>query len=89
MLLGTLTPRETLRFAAQMQLPSSISEERKFKRVERILKQLDLLHVADSPIGTAFVRGISGGERRRVSVGVEMIRDPSVLFLDEPTRYVH
>jgi ABC-type multidrug transport system ATPase subunit/ABC-type multidrug transport system permease subunit len=84
-LLGTLTPRETLRFAAKMQLPETISEDRKLKRVERILKQLDLLDCADIPVGTAFVRGISGGQRRRVSVGVEMIRDPSILFLDEPT----
>jgi len=84
-LLGTLTPRETLRFAAKMQLPEAIGEERKMKRVERILKQLDLLDCADTPIGTAFVRGISGGQRRRVSVGVEMIRDPAILFLDEPT----
>lgn len=84
-LLGTLTPRETLQFAANMQLPPNMPLEKKYKRCEKILKQLDILKCADSPIGTPNMRGISGGERRRVSIAVEMIRNPSVLFLDEPT----
>jgi ABC-type multidrug transport system ATPase subunit len=46
---------------------------------------LQLSHVSDSPIGDEAKRGISGGQRKRVNVGMEMVADPSLLFLDEPT----
>ena len=41
--------------------------------------------MADTPIGSAFKKSLSGGERKRTSIGVEMITDPSIIFLDEPT----
>ena len=49
------------------------------------MKELGLSHVADTPIGSAFKKSLSGGERKRTSIGVELITDPSIIFLDEPT----
>lgn len=58
---------------------------RQYARVEEVLEELDLLDVADSRIGNAVTGGISGGERRRLSVAMELLYRPSVLLLDEPT----
>lgn len=50
-----------------------------------VIQELGLAKVADSKVGTQFIRGVSGGERKRTSIGMELITDPSILFLDEPT----
>jgi ABC-type multidrug transport system ATPase subunit len=75
--------KETLQFAARLRLNDSASE--KNARVLEILTQLNLLKVADTIIGDEEHRGISGGERKRVSIGKGIIHDPLLLFLDEPT----
>ncbi|XP_020598949.1 ABC transporter G family member 10 [Phalaenopsis equestris] len=54
-------------------------------RARALLLQLGLAHVAGSRIGGKGIRGVSGGERRRVSIGVELVHNPAVLLLDEPT----
>lgn len=54
-------------------------------RVENVILELGLKDVADSRIGNEMVRGISGGEKRRVSIASQLLTDPAVLFLDEPT----
>mmetsp|Transcript_22804 Transcript_22804/g.55375 ORF Transcript_22804/g.55375 Transcript_22804/m.55375 type:complete len:628 (-) Transcript_22804:343-2226(-) len=81
----TQTPREALTFSAKMRLPGNLSEQKRDVLVERILNDLDLDSCADSLIGNELIRGISGGEKRRVSIGVELITNPKILFLDEPT----
>ncbi|XP_058239876.1 broad substrate specificity ATP-binding cassette transporter ABCG2d isoform X3 [Hemibagrus wyckioides] len=83
--MGTLTVRENLRFSAALRLSSSIKQKEKEARVNRLISELGLSKVADRRVGTQLIRGISGGERKRTSIGMEMIIDPSVLFLDEPT----
>ena len=83
-LLPLLTVRETLMFMAKLRLRELGSEEIE-ERVERLMQELGLVHVADSFVGDEEKRGISGGERKRVSIGVEMIHDPPILLLDEPT----
>ncbi|KAI9342049.1 hypothetical protein DFJ73DRAFT_843020 [Zopfochytrium polystomum] len=85
LLLPTLTVRETLLFSASLRLPDSMKSEQRLDRVNRIIDDLGLSHVADSRIGGFGNRGISGGEKRRVSIGVELVTDPPVLLLDEPT----
>lgn len=46
---------------------------------------MDIKKCADTVIGDNFIRGISGGEKKRVSIGIELVSDPNLLFLDEPT----
>lgn len=59
--------------------------EQKIKKVENLITDLGLEKCADTIIGNSFIKGISGGERKRVSIGVELLSNPSLLFLDEPT----
>jgi ABC-type multidrug transport system ATPase subunit len=53
--------------------------------VERVIETLGLQAIRDSLVGTVERRGISGGQRKRVNVGLEMVMEPSLLILDEPT----
>jgi ABC-type multidrug transport system ATPase subunit/ABC-type multidrug transport system permease subunit len=80
-----LTVEETLMFAAEFRLPRSLPTKEKKKRVQALIDQLGLRNAAGTIIGDEGHRGVSGGERRRVSIGVDIIHDPIVLFLDEPT----
>lgn len=82
-----LTVSEALLFAARLRLPEYVTDGEKRQRVEDVLEQLGLTHVRDSRIGgqTSHARGISGGEMRRVSIGLELVASPDVLILDEPT----
>jgi len=83
-LMATQTPREALRFSAALKKPECSKEDRD-KTVEDLLARLGLQSCADTVIGSALVKGISGGERKRTSVGVELITDPPLVLLDEPT----
>ncbi|XP_058619421.1 broad substrate specificity ATP-binding cassette transporter ABCG2-like isoform X2 [Onychostoma macrolepis] len=83
--MGTLTVRENLRFSAALRLPKSIRQREKDEKIERLIQELGLSKVADSRVGTQMIRGVSGGERKRTNIGMELIIDPPVLFLDEPT----
>ncbi|NWX72087.1 ABCG2 protein, partial [Alca torda] len=83
--MGTLTVRENLKFSAALRLPKSVKEQEKNERVNQIINELGLSKVADSKVGTQFTRGVSGGERKRTNIGMELITDPAILFLDEPT----
>ncbi|XP_058151657.1 broad substrate specificity ATP-binding cassette transporter ABCG2 isoform X2 [Dasypus novemcinctus] len=83
--MGTLTVRENLQFSAALRLPTSMTNHEKNERINKVIQELGLDKVADSKVGTQFIRGVSGGERKRTSIGMELITDPSILFLDEPT----
>ncbi|CAK7324474.1 unnamed protein product [Dovyalis caffra] len=80
-----LTVEETLVFAAFLRLPGNMNRQQKYARVEMIIKELGLERCRHSRIGGGFVKGISGGERKRTSIGYEILVDPSLLLLDEPT----
>ncbi|KAF9922406.1 hypothetical protein FBU30_007461 [Linnemannia zychae] len=84
-LLSHLTVRETLQYAAELQMESSIPRAEKYAKVEDIIDLLGLRECADVIIGNATVKGCSGGQRRRVSIGIQLVTEPSCLFLDEPT----
>uniref|UniRef100_M8BCW0 Putative white-brown complex-30-like protein n=1 Tax=Aegilops tauschii TaxID=37682 RepID=M8BCW0_AEGTA len=82
---GNLTVQENLWFNARCRLPVEMSQAEKVLVVERVIESLGLQPVRDSMVGTVEKRGISGGQRKRVNVGLEMVMEPSVLILDEPT----
>ncbi|KFK36824.1 hypothetical protein AALP_AA4G176300 [Arabis alpina] len=85
LLFPMLTVEETLMFAAEFRLPRSLPKLKKKLRVQALIDQLGITNAATTIIGDEGHRGISGGERRRVSIGIDIIHDPILLFLDEPT----
>ncbi|KAI3680016.1 hypothetical protein L2E82_50753 [Cichorium intybus] len=80
-----LTVTETLVFTAMLRLPKSLTQDEKVQHVERVIAELALTRCQNSMIGGPLFRGISGGEKKRVSIGQEMLINPSLLLLDEPT----
>ena len=86
LILSTITPREHLLFQASLQMDQSLSKEQLAAHVDSLIEQLNLTKCKDTQVGDpTFVRGISGGERKRVSFAAQLLGDPSVLFVDEPT----
>lgn len=85
LLYESLTVYETLYFAAMLRLPKTMSKSEKIERVNQVISALKLDKCKSTIIGGFFKRGVSGGERKRASVGHELLVNPSILFLDEPT----
>lgn len=83
--MGTLSVRENFQFSASLRLPSSIGRKERDARVDQVILELGLGSCADTKVGNEFIRGVSGGERKRCNIGMELIIQPPVLFLDEPT----
>lgn len=78
-----MTPRESFEFAAKLR--TSLSPEQVPRKAQEILARLGLLQCADTIIGGIMRKGISGGEKKRTSIGYELITDPVLILLDEPT----
>jgi ABC-type multidrug transport system ATPase subunit/ABC-type multidrug transport system permease subunit len=87
LLFAFLSVQETLMLHARLRLPPNVPDAEKQETVRRLIAELGLKNVADSPVGRVggFPRGLSGGERKRCNIAVEMVRDPAAIFLDEPT----
>jgi len=81
----TATPREAIRFSAKLRMPRTTTDHQLDKLTTRMITELGLTHCADTIVGGALIKGISGGERKRTSVGVELVVKPALVFLDEPT----
>ncbi|OMJ96370.1 hypothetical protein SteCoe_121 [Stentor coeruleus] len=81
--LPTLTPREALTYAAKLKIKGN--DEFITERVNKVIKDLKLSKIADKFIGNEFIKGLSGGEKKRVCIGLELISEPQILILDEPT----
>lgn len=77
------TPKEALTFAARLKL--KCSEATQDRRVNDLIFELGLTDCKNTPIGDVLQKSISGGERKRTSIGVELITDPQIVLLDEPT----
>ncbi|KAJ9552819.1 hypothetical protein OSB04_016864 [Centaurea solstitialis] len=84
-LIGTLTVRETISYSARLRLPDKMPWSDKRALVESTIVEMGLQDCADTVIGNWHLRGISGGEKRRVSIALEILMRPRLLFLDEPT----
>lgn len=78
----TSTPREAIRFSAKLRLPRSTTDRDLDRLTRRMIQELGLEHCADTMVGGALIKGISGGERKRTSVGVELVTKPALVFLD-------
>ncbi|XP_050379864.1 ABC transporter G family member 1-like [Argentina anserina] len=84
-LMTTLTVKEAVYYSAQLQLPDSMSLLMKKERAHMIIREMGLQNVINTRIGGWGAKGLSGGERRRVSICIELLTQPKLLFLDEPT----
>eukprot|EP00039_Didymoeca_costata_P012713 m.184618 g.184618 ORF g.184618 m.184618 type:complete len:667 (-) comp15561_c0_seq2:148-2148(-) len=85
LLYAEMTVRETIMLSARLRLPASMSLKEKEERVDSIIAELGLTHCQHTQVGSDLLRGVSGGERKRVNIGNELVTDPSLVFLDEPT----
>ncbi|CAL9071458.1 unnamed protein product [Musa acuminata var. zebrina] len=83
--LGTLTVRETITYSAHLRLPATMSKKEVASVVEGTIEEMGLQDCADRAIGNWHLRGISGGEKKRLSIALEILTRPRLLFLDEPT----
>lgn len=80
--IANLTVEETLCYAAMVKLPSTSSVADRAERVDYLLTMMGLKHVKDTPVGDASIKGISGGQKRRLSLAVSIMSLPRIIFLD-------
>ncbi|CAL4994678.1 unnamed protein product [Urochloa decumbens] len=84
-LMSTLSVREAVYYSAQLQLPDTMLASEKRAHADRVIRDMGLGDAMDTRIGGRITKGISGGQRKRVSICIEMLTRPRLLFLDEPT----
>lgn len=83
--MGNLTVEENILFSANLRLPPQTTVVERRKRVAEVIQQLGLSACANTRMGTELERGVSGGERKRTCIAMELVLSPKILILDEPT----
>ncbi|XP_029657280.1 protein white-like [Octopus sinensis] len=81
----SLTVIEQLMFRALLRMDKSYDKQQRIQRVKDVIRELSLTKCANTMIGDERIKGISGGERKRVAFASEILTDPPLIFLDEPT----
>jgi ABC-type multidrug transport system ATPase subunit/ABC-type multidrug transport system permease subunit len=84
-LIGSLTVHETLAFSAKLALPRTVTSSDVQARIQQLARSFGLQNQSQTLIGTPLQKGLSGGQKRRVSVATQLITSPKILYLDEPT----
>lgn len=84
-LIGSLTAKETLKYAAMMASSKTLSTSARNRICDSVLAAFGMTEHADTIVGTIIRKGLSGGQKRRLSVAAQLITGPKILFLDEPT----
>ena len=82
---SNLTPKDSFFHISGLRLPESFTRSQRKELVNNVIALLDLHNIRHETIGSEKERGISGGQRKRVNIGLELVSDPWMLFLDEPT----
>eukprot|EP00052_Salpingoeca_macrocollata_P002474 m.30691 g.30691 ORF g.30691 m.30691 type:complete len:648 (+) comp12321_c0_seq1:96-2039(+) len=80
-----LTPREIVTFAAALRLPQNLHQAEIDQRVDDVMAELSLQACQHTRVGNAFVRGLSGGEKKRLNIATQLVTNPSLVLVDEPT----
>lgn len=84
-MIGILTTRETIDFAARLSMVGKISKSERLSRVNELIESFGLQRQSDTIVGTPLRKGLSGGQKRRLSVASQLVTSPRIVFLDEPT----
>lgn len=83
--MGTLTVKETITYSAHLRLPTTLTKDDLNGIIEGTIMEMGLQECSDHVIGNWHLRGISGGEKKRLSIALELLTRPRLIFLDEPT----
>lgn len=83
--MAAFTVRQTFEFAARCQMPEGTPEHKIQERVQVVMEVLKIDHRAETLVGDNLLRGVSGGEKKRVTIGVEFMKGPGMYLMDEPT----
>ncbi|XWW94595.1 hypothetical protein V2A60_002540 [Cordyceps javanica] len=84
-LIGSLTVKETMGFAARLALPSNVSKKEALQRVDDLINSFGLHAQQQTIVGTPIRKGLSGGQKKRLGIASRLVTNPKILFLDEPT----
>lgn len=80
--IGSATVREALEFSAKLRLPSDVTPEQRTALVDTTLELLQLSHLANSLVGDADYSGLSPSQAKRLTIGLELVTNPSILLVD-------